>query len=121
MSEEPEGAAVSAAGDGGGGEVKRGSKGRGRGKGKKRRRGDRAVAAPAMDGVAVGDRVLRERRHPPNVFVERDTDDDEVALPPFSPFCRVRVTSRKKKPFFGLKSGKCVRVAILSFYSMFPT
>nr|CAB3494045.1 unnamed protein product [Digitaria exilis] len=80
MSEEPEGAAVSAAGDGGGGEVKRGSKGRGRGKGKKRRRGDRAVAAPAMDGVAVGDRVLRERRHPPNVFVERDTDDDEEAL-----------------------------------------
>ncbi|XP_025795610.1 lysine-specific demethylase JMJ25-like isoform X1 [Panicum hallii] len=32
-----------------------------------------------MDGVAVGDRVLRERRHPPNVYCERDIGDDEEA------------------------------------------
>ncbi|RLN42252.1 hypothetical protein C2845_PM01G35740 [Panicum miliaceum] len=32
-----------------------------------------------MDGVAVGDRVLRERRHPPNVYCERDIGDDEDA------------------------------------------
>ncbi|CAL4926134.1 unnamed protein product [Urochloa decumbens] len=31
-----------------------------------------------MGAVAVGDRVLRERKHAPNAFVERDTDDDEV-------------------------------------------
>ncbi|CAN6287576.1 unnamed protein product [Urochloa humidicola] len=31
-----------------------------------------------MGAVAVGGRVLRERRHSPNAFVERDTDDDEV-------------------------------------------
>ncbi|OEL29728.1 Lysine-specific demethylase JMJ25 [Dichanthelium oligosanthes] len=30
-----------------------------------------------MAGVAVGDRVLRERRHPPNAYCERDIDDDE--------------------------------------------
>jgi hypothetical protein len=84
MSEEPEGVA---AGDSGGGEVKKtGTKGlgkgaaRGRGRGKRRGGGDRSVAAPAMDGVAVGDRVLRERRHPPNVYCERDIGDDEVGL-----------------------------------------
>ncbi|KAJ1294642.1 hypothetical protein BS78_01G161000 [Paspalum vaginatum] len=76
MSEDPEGAA------GAGGEMRPGSKGpgkaapRGRGKGK-RRSGDRAVAPPRMDRVAVGDRVLRERRHAPNVFCERDSDGDE--------------------------------------------
>ncbi|WVZ59777.1 hypothetical protein U9M48_009876 [Paspalum notatum var. saurae] len=78
MSEGPEGAA------GAGGEMRSGSRGpgrkgapRGRGKGKRRSDGDRAVARPRMDGVAVGDRVLRERRHAPNVFCERDSDDDE--------------------------------------------
>ncbi|XP_062211756.1 lysine-specific demethylase JMJ26-like [Phragmites australis] len=52
-------------------------KGRGKGKGKKRRGGDRAFASPAMGGVAVGDRMLRERRPAPNAFCERDTDDDD--------------------------------------------
>uniref|UniRef100_A0A0A9GMU2 Uncharacterized protein n=1 Tax=Arundo donax TaxID=35708 RepID=A0A0A9GMU2_ARUDO len=32
-----------------------------------------------MGGVAVGDRVLRERRHAPNAFCERHTDDDDDA------------------------------------------
>jgi len=80
ISEDPEGAA----GDGGG-VTGRGSKARGKGAAKgrgrpKRRSGDRSFAPPAMDWVAVGDRVLRERRHAPNVFCERDTDDDDEVL-----------------------------------------
>ncbi|XP_066336268.1 lysine-specific demethylase JMJ26-like isoform X3 [Miscanthus floridulus] len=76
ISEDPEGAA----GDGGG-VTKRGIKARGKGAAKGRgrpklRSEDRSFVAPVMDGVAVGDRVLRERRHAPNVFCERDTDDD---------------------------------------------
>ncbi|CAL4934651.1 unnamed protein product [Urochloa decumbens] len=83
MSEEPEGCAageMEAAGGRGGRGRKGAARGRGRGRGRGRRRGggDRAVAAPAMGAVAVGDRVLRERKHAPNAFVERDTDDDEV-------------------------------------------
>jgi lysine-specific demethylase 3 len=79
ISEEPEGAA------GDGGVTKRGSKARGKGAAKgrgrpKRRSDDRPFAAPAMDGVVFGDRVLRERRHAPNVFCERDTDDDDEVL-----------------------------------------
>jgi lysine-specific demethylase 3 len=33
-----------------------------------------------MNAVAVGDRVLRERRHPPNTLCERDTDDDDEVV-----------------------------------------
>lgn len=69
---------------GDGGVTNRGSRGRRKGAAKGRGRGrprtaDRSFPPPAMAGVAVGDRVLRERRHTTNVFCERDTDvDDEV-------------------------------------------
>jgi hypothetical protein len=68
--------------------------GGGRSKGKAKRRGgkDKAFTAnvAAMGGVAVGDRVLRERRHAPNAYCEPNTDDEddqvgkeEIWIPPF--------------------------------------
>ncbi|XP_012704397.3 lysine-specific demethylase JMJ25 isoform X1 [Setaria italica] len=54
-----------------------------------------------MDGVAVGDRVLRERRHPPNALCERDTDDDEYGAETvrdkFSKNGEVKQTGKKRK------------------------
>lgn len=89
MSGEPVGAAAC-----GGGEARtvmkgRGKGTRGRGRGRGRGGGDRSFSAPAMNAVAVGDRVLRERRHPPNTLCQRDTDDDDevvLGILPLSPF-----------------------------------
>ncbi|ONM06881.1 Transcription factor jumonji (jmjC) domain-containing protein [Zea mays] len=70
---------------GDGGVTNRGSRGRRKGAAKGRGRGrprsaDRSFPPPAMAGVAVGDRVLRERRHTTNVFCERDTDVDDESI-----------------------------------------
>ncbi|TVU46240.1 hypothetical protein EJB05_05765, partial [Eragrostis curvula] len=75
MAAETEGAA-----GGGDGVARPGGRGRGRGKGKATQRGaDKAFAASAaaMGGVAVGDRVLRERRYAPNNYRDPDTDEED--------------------------------------------